>query len=59
MTRAERSRTVTGLLFLLPWLLGLLVFTAYPIGASLYYSLTDFQCFVHPAGSASPTMLTS
>src|SRR5205823_1587257 len=48
MTRAERARTLSGLLFLLPWLVGLAVFTAYPIAASLYYSLTDFTVLRPP-----------
>ncbi|MBN1260033.1 MAG: sugar ABC transporter permease [Anaerolineae bacterium] len=29
--------------FVAPWLIGLLVFTLYPLLASLYYSLTDFN----------------
>src|SRR5438876_5432711 len=47
MSRARR-RTLTGLLFLSPWLIGLLVFTAYPIVASFYYSLTDFPVLRPP-----------
>jgi len=30
-------------LFIAPWLVGLLVFILYPLGASLYYSLTNFN----------------
>jgi multiple sugar transport system permease protein len=48
MSRRERSRTLTALLFLSPWLIGLLIFTAYPIGASLYYSLTDYAVLRPP-----------
>jgi multiple sugar transport system permease protein len=48
MSRAERSRTLSGLLFLSPWLVGLVLFTAYPIAASLYYSLTDFPVLRPP-----------
>src|SRR5436853_7788788 len=48
MSRPERSRLLTGLLFLSPWLIGLLVFTAYPIVTSLYYSLTDFTVLRPP-----------
>jgi multiple sugar transport system permease protein len=48
MSRLERRRLVTGLLFLSPWLIGLLVFTAYPILASLYYSLTDYRVLKAP-----------
>jgi multiple sugar transport system permease protein len=48
MSRAERSRALTGLFFLSPWLIGLLVFTAYPLVASFYYSLTDFPVLRPP-----------
>jgi multiple sugar transport system permease protein len=48
VTRAGRSCTLTGLLFLLPWLLGLALFVAYPICASFYYSLTDFPVLRPP-----------
>jgi multiple sugar transport system permease protein len=48
MSRLERRRLTTGLFFLSPWLIGLLVFTAYPILASLYYSLTDFRVLKPP-----------
>jgi multiple sugar transport system permease protein len=48
MTRPERSRLLTALLFLSPWLLGLAVFVAYPIGASFYYSLTDYPVLRPP-----------
>ncbi|MEA4824527.1 MAG: sugar ABC transporter permease [Clostridiaceae bacterium] len=34
---------ITGYLFILPWLIGLLVFTIYPIFSSLYYSMTDYD----------------
>lgn len=48
MSRAERARLFTGLLFLSPWLIGLAVFTAYPIAASFSYSLTDFPVLRPP-----------
>ena len=35
--------TLTGLAFCLPWIIGLLAFRAYPIGAAFWYSLTDYQ----------------
>jgi len=31
-----------GLLFIAPWALGFIVFTAYPLVSSFYYALTDF-----------------
>lgn len=39
--------TLWGLAFLSPWLVGLVVFTALPIGASLVLSLTNFN-ILHP-----------
>jgi multiple sugar transport system permease protein len=35
--------TINGILFALPWLLGLLMFWIYPIFASAYYSFTEFN----------------
>lgn len=32
-----------GLLFVSPWILWFLLFTVYPLGASLYYSLTRYD----------------
>jgi len=34
---------INALLFILPWIVGLLVFTVYPILASAYYSLTKYS----------------
>ncbi len=34
-----------GFLFILPWLVGFLVFKLYPFASSLYYSFTDYQLF--------------
>jgi multiple sugar transport system permease protein len=42
-----RRETLWGLVFLSPWLIGLVVFTALPIVASLALSLTNFN-IVHP-----------
>lgn len=44
---AER-RGLAGLGFSAPWLLGLALFVAGPIAASLYYSFTDFNVFQPP-----------
>lgn len=41
--RSVRRDTINGLLFISPWLIGLLLFTAYPVVASLYYSFTDYR----------------
>jgi multiple sugar transport system permease protein len=37
-----------GLLFIAPWLVGLVVFTLYPILASFYYSFTDYDIVSAP-----------
>jgi multiple sugar transport system permease protein len=37
-----------GVLFALPWIIGFLIFQAYPILASLYYSFTDYNLFSAP-----------
>ena len=43
-----RRRTLFGYLCLLPWIIGFWAFTAYPIVASFYYSLTDFPILKGP-----------
>jgi multiple sugar transport system permease protein len=40
--------TITGVLFISPWIIGFLAFTAYPIVASLYYSFTRFDVINSP-----------
>ncbi len=37
-----------GLVFTGPWVLGFLVFAAYPVGVSFYYSLCDYNVFSAP-----------
>ena len=44
----ERRNLRIGLFFISPWLVGLLVFYLYPIAASLYYSLTDYNVLQPP-----------
>jgi multiple sugar transport system permease protein len=39
----ERRNFFKGMAFVSPWLLGFAVFTAVPIGLSLYYSFCDFE----------------
>jgi multiple sugar transport system permease protein len=48
MTRRERRSLWLGLTFISPWLVGFLVFTAYPVFASLYFSLTDYNVVSAP-----------
>ncbi|MBB6675102.1 sugar ABC transporter permease [Cohnella nanjingensis] len=43
--KMRRKANLTGLLFSAPFILGLLVFTLYPTGASLVYSFSDFNLF--------------
>lgn len=39
---------ITGLLFTLPWIIGFLIFTFYPIVASFYYSFTEYNVATPP-----------
>lgn len=41
--RIERAEARVGLLFILPWIIGALVFLAYPLGASFYYALNNIR----------------
>jgi oligogalacturonide transport system permease protein len=43
VTRKKRSFQYIGLIYVLPWILGLLIFQLYPFIASFYYSLTDYN----------------
>ena len=44
----SRRNTINGILFALPWMIGLLVFWVYPILASFYYSFNDFNAIQTP-----------
>jgi len=44
----RRREARAGLLFVLPWLLSLLIFTTYPVLAALYLSLTDYNVVQPP-----------
>lgn len=46
--RLRRSNLGWGLLLVSPWILGFLAFTLYPMAASLYYSLTNFDMIQKP-----------
>ena len=48
MTRLQRHDLRNGLVFVSPWLAGLIIFTLYPILASIYYSLTDYSIVESP-----------
>jgi multiple sugar transport system permease protein len=43
MSKTERKEFIKGLLFISPWLIGFLIFTVYPIFASLYMSFTEYS----------------
>jgi len=48
MTRENRRGLVLGLLFVSPWILGLIGFIVYPLVSSLYYSLTRYDLIRDP-----------
>lgn len=47
INQAQRNN-LNGLLFSLPWLLGFLAFSVYPLASSLYYSFTKFNAVTDP-----------
>ncbi len=67
--KRQMRRLLTGLLFASPWIFGLLLFSAYPIAISFYYSLTSFSVLTRPVWvgfdnyvnlvSRDPTFLTA
>ncbi|MEZ5277542.1 MAG: sugar ABC transporter permease [Opitutaceae bacterium] len=61
MTGAEKSRLIRGLLFISPWLLGFLIFSAYPLVATAVFSLTDYSVLSKPVyiGSSNYTDLAT
>lgn len=48
LSPAERRDLLLGLLFISPWLFGLIGFTIYPMFASVYYSLTRYDLMRPP-----------
>ena len=48
LSRRERRSLLIGLAFVSPWLLGFLLFTAYPVIASLAFSFTDYNVVSAP-----------
>src|ERR1051325_3168688 len=51
MTAIEKRNLRKGLLFCAPWFIGLGVFTAYPVLASLFYSFCDYSVLQSPLWS--------
>ncbi|MBP1996517.1 carbohydrate ABC transporter permease [Paenibacillus eucommiae] len=43
MVSVKKYKNYTGLLYILPWIIGFAVFQFYPMIASLYYSFTDYS----------------
>lgn len=48
MTSRELRNLRNGLIFIAPWIAGFAAFIAYPLGASLYYSLCDYSVLKPP-----------
>jgi len=46
--RSERREFWTAMIFISPWVIGLLAFTLYPICLSFYYSLTEYKVIRDP-----------
>ena len=42
-TKKYKKRDYMGLIYIAPWLVGLLVLQIYPFVTSFYYSFTDYQ----------------
>jgi multiple sugar transport system permease protein len=41
--KRKRRETITGYIFISPWLIGFLVFTLLPLLGSLYLTFTDYN----------------
>lgn len=48
VSKIKRNEAIAGLLFVLPWIISLLVFTLYPVIASFYYSFTQYSIIQEP-----------
>lgn len=46
--RKKRREYYTALLFMVPWILGFIIFTGYPLAYSLFLSFTKFNLFSTP-----------
>jgi multiple sugar transport system permease protein len=49
LSAARRREAIQGVLFIAPWILGFVAFTAYPMLASFYYSFTDYKILGAPS----------
>lgn len=59
--KLKTSRNLWGFVFVLPWIIGFLCFSLYPIVISMYYSLSEFNLFQTPkfVGFENYTLLFS
>ena len=48
MSRTDRHNMIVGLILVSPWLIGFILWTCYPLGASMYYSLTRYDLMSPP-----------
>lgn len=48
MTKGERKSLLTGLLFVSPWIIGFVLWTAYPVLSSIYYSFFRYDLITKP-----------
>ncbi len=48
MTKTEKRNQVMGLLFVSPWLIGFFLFALFPLVASLYLSMTNYDFIREP-----------
>ena len=48
MTKTEKRNQVLGLLFVSPWLIGFFLFALFPLIASLYLSMTNYDFIREP-----------
>src|SRR5438874_12915060 len=48
LSRGDRRELLAGLLFVLPWMIGFLGFTFYPMAKALYYSFTSYNLLQPP-----------
>ncbi|HVZ79865.1 MAG TPA: sugar ABC transporter permease [bacterium] len=48
MTGREKQNLKMGLAFTAPWIVGLVLFTLYPVGASFIYSFCDYSVLTKP-----------
>lgn len=48
-SQLAKKNNIEGFLFVLPWIIGFLLFSLYPIIMSAYYSFTDFSAIKDPS----------